>query len=246
MMYLSRYDRNDAFCAALEELYRSTVGSAPPLDPEWVAFAASPPVGPRTYTGPLPSSFPLPSGSEAYHRYRVAIDGFVPEWGLDRLEGLSDGGEYVNDWCLLRQAYPESTPASEFSSSRGWGEPHRDLDTEVHIEVLDAWDPRRERRQDALERLKGLAAEAIVQQLEAIATDAEEAGLRFRDTEPELERHLDWVFELATRGMTVAELAEEKCESEETVARAVSRMARRLRLKTDGWFVTNRTARPDR
>jgi hypothetical protein len=86
-----------------------------------------------------------------------------------------------------------------------------------------------------------MASTAIRSRLDAIAADAEAAGFRFRDTASARERHLDWVFDLAMRRITVPQLAEERGESEEAVARAVSRMATKLRIRTDGWFATNRT-----
>lgn len=251
MDYLQRYDNDPAFCAALEELHTRTVGSAPPLDPEYVTWVKALPDGPRTHVGAPSANFPWPSGSEAYHRYRLAVDGFVVEWGLDRLEGspfegVPDGGDYVNDWCMLRQRWPDSAPASEFSVSRGWGETPVILNTAVAVEITGAWDPRRERQRDAQRRLESLAGEAIRARLEDIASSAERAGLHFSDAAPARKRDLDWIFLLSTHRTTIADLASAKRESEDTVARAVSRMARRLRVHTDGWYMTGRTSRPDR
>jgi hypothetical protein len=261
MVYLRRYDNDPAFCAALEELYASTVGSVPPLNPEYVDWAKALPIGPKDYVEPPEAFAPLPPDSDTYHRYPVAVDDFVVKWGLDRLEGLPhkavpDGGDYVNAWCMIRQRWPESTPASEFSVSRGWGELVRELDTAVSIEFADSWDPTRERQWDAQQRLTKLAADSIRARLDSIAADAEVNGLLFRDTKPARERHLDWVFQLCRYRKTIVQIAREVQESqpegseardwEDTVSMAVSRMARRLLVRTKGWYVTGRTSRPDR
>jgi hypothetical protein len=250
MAYLQRYDNDAAFCAELEELYSHTVGATPPLDPNWAAYLKRLPGGPTSYTG-LPPARPVPSGSVDEDLYLGAVDRLVKKWGLDRLEGsredaFTSGSTYVNEWCMIRQLYPDSTPASEFSTSTGWGGTPRVLDTAVTLEIAEEWDPERERQRDAQRRLEGLAAKAIRERLEDIAERAERAGLVFADTEPARQRHLDWVFRLATGQTTILGLAEMGDETEEAVTIAVRRMAKRLHIRTDGWFATGRTSRPPR
>lgn len=194
---------------------------------------------------PLPAMLPFAYGSPKCHVYLRAVDEFVVQWGLDRLEGPPGGGDYVNDWVMLRQRFPETTP-SEFSTSRGWGEPPRHLPTLVRIELSDDWSPRNESVRHAQRRLEEIASAAIRRQLEAIAAEAEAAGFSFHDTAPYRERDLDWIFELCTRGISVRELAEAHRESEDAVGQAVKRMANRLRIRRAGWFATNRTTRARR
>jgi len=250
MAYLQRYDNDPAFCAELEELYVRTVGDTPPLDPEWADHLRDPARAPILLKV-LPPTRPLLVGSPEDDAYLGALDRFVEKWGLDRIEGsredaFTSGSTYVNEWCMIRQLYPDSTPASEFSTSTGWGGTARVLDTAVTLVIAEAWDPERERQRDAQRRLEGLAVKAIREQLEGIAERAERAGLVFADTEPARQRHLDWVFRLATSRTTILDLVRIDQESEEAVTIAVRRMAKRLHVGTDGWFATGRTSRPPR
>jgi hypothetical protein len=203
----------------------------------------------------------VPYGSVDELFYKVAVDLFVEKWGLDRLQGSRDdafttGWTYVNEWCMIRQLYPDSTPASEFSVSTGWVIPDVILDTAVTVEIAEAWDPERERQRDAQRRLERLASKAIRARLESIASDAELNGLTFPDTASERNRDLDWVFQLCRYRKTIVQIAGELQESEPdeskdrdweiTVSKAVARMADRLHIRTAGWYVTGRTSRPDR
>lgn len=259
--FLRYYDRDSAFCSALLGLYERTVASAPPPNPgflEWTrASRHDPEVGGR----PLRDWTPFPWGSDAERGYLAELVDFAAKWGLDRLEGdpatdVPDGVGHVNAWCVLRQLRPEATPPSEFSSATGWIEPFVNYDPTVKVELHDYWLPTHERMQDAQRRLEQLASEAIRARLQSIASDAELNGLSFPATTPARERHLGWVFQLCRYRKTIVQIAGELQESEpegseardweDTVSKAVSRMARRLRVRADGWYVTGRTSRPDR
>jgi hypothetical protein len=259
MEYLGRYDHDPKFCSELEELYARTIGSTPPPDPPaWPAGVTQIAKGGQHSRPKLP----LPDGSPELHRYQLAVDALAQRWGLDLLIGqpgvdgrlddpqhppmaLPDGAGYINAWCLERQRHPDSTPASSFSSCAAHFYSYDEFDIRVDVHLVATWNPLVDAQSVAQKKLLARASKMIHARLEEIAIAAGEAGLHFGDTESNRARDLTRIFELATGRTTIADLAAVPGETDEAVKQAVLRMGKRVAIRTNDFFRTSRTSRPN-
>ena len=238
--------RDPEFCAALEALWVQHHDGVPRGD-EWHLASADDEVlgrllGPRT--APM-------------RAYLTAVENVAGRFGLDRLEGGA-GLETIHEWCRERQEVGPGWPASNFGEgyqeygpvvtvgetvvrplgTLTIGDQRLTLSEADVVPILrvgdgrDAWDPTRERRTPARDRLRhsfGSRAarrqiDAEQNRLEGLAADV---GATSRASRPNAKRDVGWLFECIRHNKTpgdIAEAADWKTEPA-AVKQAVRRVA---------------------
>lgn len=266
--YLQRYDDDPEFGQALVALYDRWTADLGELPFNWwelssraaygdAALAAghAPPAGHEAIAGYVHAVEEL---ARRFGLDRITGDGATSSPSL--------GVGLIHEWCRFRQwqaARGREWGPEEFSTGHGfagwepeigelvrrerWIVPGPDgpvaiVDEHrrpiVHVSFDDVWDPRRERLRDAGLRLLQRAKEAINAELDRLTAEAEAKGYRFRDTAPNVQRDLDWLFERAAHGKSFEALADQDGKEPETIRQAVRRMAKRVGLSDKGWYTS--------
>lgn len=130
----------------------------------------------------------------------AAVDGLARRFGLDLLGDAAL--DQIFAWCdrYLRAKRSGSLHPSTYGHGRlSVSSPDvylaPGIDTRVALPWrTETWDPTRETRREATNRLEGLAKERLRAQLDRVESDALAAGLIFPDTAPNQQRDLDWLY----------------------------------------------------
>lgn len=251
---LGRYDRDPGFAAALGHLFAESEAVREYHRSEWweVAFLVK-----LAERGHLQR--PGEQVDRRLLRYVKSVRHLASRWGLDRLEGDETelGSLLIHRWCGNRLEFgqrgafslAQGVPVGGALVEVGAYLSPTDRDPEPLVQFTGRWDPRKESRGDARERLGLEAAAQIQRELDRLTVDAIAKGYTFVNPR-ETERDLDWLYALMARGATVAGLAAASLEEQSVaagqwasvevperamVAQAVRRMARKVGVSTRGW-----------
>ncbi len=224
--YLAQYEADPEFGRDLLALYAdhaSRLGVLPDEPLVWWLGARSDREDVRQFSG---VNGPISA-------YVAAVDALCRRYGLHRLQlpldrpgELDVGAALVHEWCRWRGV------CAERGREHGPEQFSQGYDVRGAVPDLSEgpWDARRETYGAAAARLGWRRAG----DLRTIAEQAEAGGLLFLDTRPELQRDLGWLYRHVARDESYASIVavdlgdDPDLTKEETVRRAVERMARRV------------------
>lgn len=159
-------------------------------------------------------------------------------WGLDR---LPNGVQVLHVWCCYRAKMPDFPVESLWTANHAGGEKPVLDDTSafslrghrIRITVEDAWDIDHEPRAEFERRMHQRLTDQLVIQMATVTDTAISAGYQWYDTEPKLERNIDWLFLDLAHCMNSTEIVKREEDdgrpvSKSTVDARLGDMKRRL------------------